>query len=106
MNENTFCPYEDFHQLGEEKYATITTEGVIRRLYAATGCNNMSELAAYLEVSASGISDARRRNRVPVAWFRTMLAKNPEISPVWLLTGQEDECWNKPFLLMQDLPHR
>ena len=97
MNDEAIWSYDGCHQLGEGQYATITVEDVIERFYDATGSGNDAELGAYLGVSVESIFDLRRSNKVPVDWFRTMLKKKPEISPIWLLTGKEDPFWNEPF---------
>ena len=56
------------------------------RLYEATGCKNIRELAELLGVRPAQISDARRRLRLPVSWLRTVFLKT-SAHPAWLKDG-------------------
>ena len=57
------------------------------RLYEATGCMNMHELAHVLGTTAAHISDARRRLRMPEIWFQTVFLKTLT-HPTWLKEGK------------------
>ena len=45
-------------------------DAILGWFYEATGCRNIHDLGKSLGVSPASISDARRRLRVPEAWFR------------------------------------
>ena len=56
------------------------------RIRRVTGTRTQLELAEFLGVSQSAVSDAVRRGRVPAEWLVTLVrARN--VSPEWVLTG-------------------
>ena len=57
-----------------------------RRVFEAAECKTQVELADFLEVRQSSISDARRRQSIPSDWLITLFAKK-RISPEWVLCG-------------------
>lgn len=84
---------EGFHQLGEGKLVGITAEDVLRRMLEATGANSPQELAGWLGVRQSCLSDATRRNIMPLRWLRLLVEKESDYSPVWVLTGKGEKKW-------------
>ena len=82
-----------YHDLGAGKYEGILFEDVLRRLYTATGTRSQIELAAWLGIRQSLISDANRRNRIPIAWLRELVQRKVDYSPIWIMTGEEPKFW-------------
>lgn len=58
-----------------------------RRVFEAAECATQVELAAFLGMRQSSISDAKRRGSVPSYWLVKLLEKN-RTNPAWVLTGQ------------------
>ncbi len=56
------------------------------RMYAATGCTTVFELAAFLETTPAHISDARRQLRIPDRWFQHIFLKTG-VDPLWIKNG-------------------
>ena len=61
-------------------------EDAFSRLYVAAGCRTQVELAKFLEIRQSSISDAKRRNSVPSDWLLKLL-RLKWVNPDWILTG-------------------
>lgn len=61
-----------------------------RRFYMASKCKTYFELAEFLETTASKISDAKRRLRIPQQWFDIVFRKTAT-NPHWLLTGEGEK---------------
>ena len=59
---------------------------MLERLFQATGAQNDSELAETLGLTSQAVYDARKRNKVPDAWFR-LIAEKYDVSADWLLFG-------------------
>ena len=59
----------------------------LARVFEAAGCRTQTELAAFLGVRQSSISDAKKRGSIPADWLLTLLWKT-WINPIWVLTGQ------------------
>ncbi len=57
-----------------------------RRVFEAAECKTQVELADFLEVRQSSISDARRRQSIPAEWRVKLFAKK-RINPEWVLCG-------------------
>ena len=57
------------------------------RILEVTGTRTQMDVAAFLGVRQSSISDAKRRNAVPVTWLITLLNKM-HVSPEWVQTGE------------------
>ncbi len=53
----------------------------------AAACRTQVELAAFLEVAQSSVSDAKRRGRIPAERLMTLFEKK-RITPEWVLYGQ------------------
>ncbi|MCC8194032.1 MAG: helix-turn-helix domain containing protein [Deltaproteobacteria bacterium] len=61
-------------------------ESQYRRILEASGCRTQVELADFLEVRQSSISDARRRKTVPSGWLAMLLVKK-HVNPDWIRSG-------------------
>ncbi len=58
-----------------------------QRILEATGLRTQSELAAELGIRQSNISDAKRRNSIPVQWLLSLFDKHA-LNPAWVRTGE------------------
>lgn len=56
------------------------------RVYEAAGCRTQTELAKFLGMRQSSISDAKKRGKIPSDWLLTLWRKTG-INPDWILTG-------------------
>lgn len=65
----------------------LRDSSALSRVFEAAGCRTQSELADFLGVRQSSISDAKKRGSVPADWLLTLLCKK-WINPTWVLTGQ------------------
>ncbi len=60
---------------------------VLARIYEVTETRTQVQLADFLGIKQSSISDAKRRETIPAAWLLALVCvKN--ISPVWIMTGR------------------
>ncbi len=57
-----------------------------QRVFEAAECKTQVELAAFLGIRQSSISDARRRKHIPAEW-RMRLFEKKRINPDWVLCG-------------------
>ena len=57
------------------------------RIQEATGCRTQTELAAYLGIRQSSISDAKRRGSIPADWLLILLRRKG-FNPDWMISGQ------------------
>lgn len=73
---------EGYYQLGEGEYSQTSAEDVLSRMCQGTGISTLTELATHLGVRLSWLSDAKRRNILPIRWLQGMS------DPVWILTGK------------------
>ena len=94
----TYWAPEGYHQLGEGEYAGVTASAVLERFREATKTKTMFELADWLGVRASFVSDVQRRNIMPVAWLRLLVERKSEYNPTWVLTGQGEKFWKSGVL--------
>ncbi len=62
----------------------------MKRLHEVTQTADQRQLAAIFNVRQSAISDALRRNRIPLDWL-LQLQRTHSVSPLWIITGA-DEC--------------
>ena len=67
--------------------AALCDPSALSRVFEAAGCRTQSELAEFLGVRQSSISDAKKRGSVPADWLLTLLCKK-WINPTWVLPGQ------------------
>lgn len=61
-------------------------DAILQRLFSVAGCHSQVELADFLGVRQSAISDAKRRGIIPADWLR-FLQKTKGIRPEWILSG-------------------
>lgn len=59
----------------------------LQRVFETVQCKTQMELADYLGIRQSSISDAKRRNSVPAEWLIKLL-RMKGVNPDWILTGQ------------------
>lgn len=60
---------------------------VVDRIYNVTGTKTQTELAEFLGVRQSSISDAKKRRSVPAEWLlRIFRVKG--VHPEWIVTGK------------------
>ncbi len=72
----------------------VCTEGSLKRVFEAAECRTQVELASFLGIRQSSISDAKRRGSVPAEWLLKLLLLKG-INPAWVMTGQGAR-WLKP----------
>ena len=61
---------------------------MMQRFFEASGCKTQVELAEFLGIRQSSVSDAKRRQVIPAEWLITLLRRK-NINPDWVLTGAE-----------------
>ena len=92
-----YCEPEGYYSLGQGEYAEITADAVLARLKIATSTKTEVELAGWLDVQQSQISDVKRRNIFPAKWLYLLLRRRTCYNPVWVLTGKgeaySEEHW-------------
>jgi len=81
--------------MGQGEYSNISAEDVLERMKEATSTHSMLELASWLDVRQSLLSDAKRRNIIPVAWLRALILNKTDYNPVWVMTGQGGKFWTE-----------
>ena len=64
----------------------LDTRSPLSRVFEAASCRTQQELAAFLGVKQSTVSDAKRRDSIPAEWLITLLRKK-WINPSWVMTG-------------------
>ena len=71
-------------------------DAILQRLFSVVGCHSQVELADFLGVRQSAISDAKRRGIIPADW-QHFLQKTKGIRPEWILSGiaPKYECAKK-----------
>ena len=67
------------------------------RLLEAAECHNQSELASFLGLRQSVVSDARRRGSIPSEWLLTLMPKGGSILPGYSPAQARAFC--KPYPL-------
>ncbi len=71
----------------EELVDVSTFDEQMGRIRLATGKRTQAELADFLGIRQSSISDARRRGKIPPGWLVT-LVRLQNVHPEWVLTGK------------------
>lgn len=84
---------EGYHQLGKGEFAGIATKDVLSRMGEATRIANQEKLAEWLGMRQAELSDAKRRNTLPIRWLHLLLQKHINYNPLWVLTGQGNKQW-------------
>ena len=78
---------------------TYDFKSAIKRVFEAAECRTQIELAKFLGVRQSSISDAKRRKSIPDNWLVKLLKKK-QINPEWTLYGK-----GAKFLVPADLTY-
>ena len=60
---------------------------MLRRVFEAARCKTQTELAVFLGIRQSSVSDAKRRQVVPAEWL-IILLQQKSIHPDWIRTGK------------------
>ncbi len=63
---------------------------ILQRVFEAAGCRTQVELADFLGIRQSSISDAKRRESIPAEWIIKLIEKK-HINPDWLLRGEQQK---------------
>ena len=58
----------------------------LARVFAAAECRTQVELADFLGIRQSSISDAKKRQAIPAEWLVKLL-RLKSVNPEWILTG-------------------
>jgi hypothetical protein len=74
-------------------------DDIMRRIHKAAGTRTQVQLAEFLGIRQSSISDAKRRRNVPDAWLVTLLRRK-RINPDWVLNGAPEP----QFMVASKLP--
>jgi hypothetical protein len=61
--------------------------GCWERIKKATGMRRQSQLAAFLDISASSVTEAKNRDSFPLDWVQK-IAREYDLSMDWILTGK------------------
>lgn len=59
----------------------------LKRFFEAAGCRTQVELAEFLGIRQSSISDAKKRKSIPSDWLLTLWRKK-SVNPDWILWEQ------------------
>ncbi len=59
----------------------------LKRFFEAAGYRTQVELAEFLGIKQSSVSDAKERGSIPSDWLLTLWRKKG-VNPDWILTGQ------------------
>lgn len=59
----------------------------LQRFFEAAGCRTQQQLAEFLGISQSSISDAKRREVIPAEWLLKLL-RDRGVNPDWILTEE------------------
>lgn len=74
------------------------------RVYETAGCRTQTELAKFLGMRQSSISDAKKRGSIPADWLRTLWRKKG-VNPDWILTGHGPKGLRPVDSLERRAPH-
>ena len=70
-----------------EKFDGVTTfQAQMDRIHFVTQTRTQVELADFLGIRQSSVSDAKRRERIPSDWLVTLM-RTKNVYPEWILTG-------------------
>ncbi len=62
-------------------------ENALKRFFEAAGCRTQMELAQFLDIQQSTVSDAKKRGTIPSEWLVKLLHIK-HVNPDWVLTGE------------------
>ena len=63
-----------------------TFQAQMERIHVVTQARTQVELADFLGIRQSAVSDAKRRERIPSDWLVTLM-RTKNVYPEWVLTG-------------------
>ena len=70
-------------------------EAAYGRIRQVLGLRTQTELAGYLGIRQSSISDAKRRGSVPAEWLLVLIEREG-INPAWIKSAQEPKFLKDP----------
>ncbi len=76
-------------------------DATLARVFEAAECRTQVELAEFMGIRQSSISDAKRRGSIPAEWLIKIL-RIKQVNPDWILNGegprllQPSECKETP----------
>ena len=70
----------------EQIVRSTAFEAQMERIKLVTGKRTQVELADFLGIRQSSVSDAKRRGKIPSAWL-VILMRIKNVNPEWILTG-------------------
>lgn len=59
----------------------------LERVFQTAGCRTQQQLAEFLDIRQSAITDAKRRGAIPADWLLKLL-RIQGVNPDWILTGE------------------
>lgn len=59
----------------------------LERVFHSVGCRTQVELALFLGIRQSSVSDAKKRRVIPAEWLIKIL-RDTGVNPEWIMTGQ------------------
>ncbi|SBW05752.1 putative DNA-binding protein [uncultured delta proteobacterium] len=68
------------------KETTIAFEEQLQRIHCSLQTRTQTELAEFLDIRQSSVSDAKKRQSVPAEWLLKLL-RLKGVNPEWILTG-------------------
>lgn len=71
-----------------QKINDVTFNEIMMRIQSVTNTKTQVELAKFLGIRQSSISDAKKRRAIPAEWLIKLL-KNKNTNPDWILLGVE-----------------
>lgn len=72
-------------------------DDILRRIYDITETRTQTQLATFLGIRQTCISDAKKRRSIPPEWLLKLLeAKN--VSPHWIRSGKSPVYWEGPSI--------
>ena len=80
----------------EPEIPHMTFDAQFERIKLITGKQTQIELADFLGIRQSAISDAKRRGKLPSGWL-VILMRIKRVNPEWVLAGH-GPCFTQPHL--------
>ena len=76
----------------------------LQRVFESAECKTQAQLADFLEIRQSSISDAKKRKSIPAEWLIKLL-KLKWINPEWILTGEGSQYLKPSEYQPPEHPH-
>jgi len=76
----------------------------LQRVFESAECKTQAQLADFLEIRQSNISDAKKRKSIPAEWLIKLL-KLKWINPEWILTGEGSQYLKPSKYQPPEHPH-